>query len=363
MTQQPLDIEGQQLTDPATPSLLEKLRQSGTPLGEYVKGQIYRGLVTGFSQAFVVDLDTHDRLIAEHSSSAEVLKPFLTGRDVRRWQVDYADRYLIKLESSKNKQHPWTGEPEPKAEKIFAQTYPAIHNHFSRFRQDLIKRRYQGEFFWELRSYTYWQELERSKIICPAIYQHQSFALDTDSFFPGDHCYCITTNERWLCGLLNSQLVEWFSINSFSRLKDDIRMSTDSIQKIPIPCVSTQVKDRITILIDYIFYLTTELKNFLSHGKSLMEVADDKLMLSYFEQIVNAVIMELYLPDEIHDHDKYFVYHLLQENLPILDIIKNDKMPELRIVFQRLFDRTHPIREGIFFLDSIPVVRTIRGLK
>ncbi len=89
----------------------------------------------------------------------------------------------------------------------------------------------------------------------------------------------------------------------------------------------------------------------------------DKLMNRYFEQIIDAAVMELYLPQELHEHDKHFMRYLLAENLPHIDTIKGDKITTLRQIFNRLFDKDHPIRVGIFFLDSIPVVRTIRGLK
>ena len=95
MPQQALTAEGWQFTDTAALNLLEKLRKAGTPLGEYVNNRFYRGIVTGLNEAFVVDRATRDRLIAEHPSSAEVLKPFLRGRDVKRWRVDYQDLWLI----------------------------------------------------------------------------------------------------------------------------------------------------------------------------------------------------------------------------------------------------------------------------
>ena len=115
-----------------------------------MNGKFYRGILTGFNEAFVVDREARDRLIAEHSSSAEIIKPFLRGRDVKRWSVDFAEQYLIKIESSENKDHPWSNKPEKEAEKIFAKTYPAIYKHFEQFRSQLISRSDQGKFFWEL---------------------------------------------------------------------------------------------------------------------------------------------------------------------------------------------------------------------
>ncbi len=117
--QDELKPDGWRLESPTTHRLLEKLRSAGKPLGEYVKEQIYFGIKTGLNEAFIVDRAIRDRLIREHKSSAEVLKPFLRGRDVKRWRTEFAEQYLIKFESSENKTHPWSGKSEREAETVF----------------------------------------------------------------------------------------------------------------------------------------------------------------------------------------------------------------------------------------------------
>lgn len=67
--------------------LFERIKSKGIPLGEYVEGKFYYGIKTGLNEAFVVDQETRDKLIAEHESSREVLKPYLHGRDVKRKNV------------------------------------------------------------------------------------------------------------------------------------------------------------------------------------------------------------------------------------------------------------------------------------
>jgi adenine-specific DNA-methyltransferase len=89
----------------------------------------------------VVDGATRDRLIAEHSSSVAVLKPFLRGRDVKRWRVEYADLWLLYI--------PWhfplhldpsvTGNSK-KAEGLFSQKFPAIYEHLRGFKKELSSR-------------------------------------------------------------------------------------------------------------------------------------------------------------------------------------------------------------------------------
>jgi len=183
LAQRELRPDGWRLESPVNLRLLDKLRAAGTPLGEYVNGRLYRGILTGLNEAFVVNRATRNRLIAEHPSSADVLKPFLRGRDIKRWRVEFANQYLIKIESSENKQHPWSGKPEQAAEKIFAMTYPAIHAWFERFRRALIARDDQGKYFWELRSCAYWQEFEQPKIVFPDIAAHCEFGWDAQKHY------------------------------------------------------------------------------------------------------------------------------------------------------------------------------------
>ena len=79
--QKQLTSDGWRLESPEVLRLLDKLRDTGTPLSEYVNGRFYRGILTGLNEAFIVDQATRNRLIAEHSSSAEVMKPYCRGKD------------------------------------------------------------------------------------------------------------------------------------------------------------------------------------------------------------------------------------------------------------------------------------------
>jgi hypothetical protein len=211
LPQRELSADGWRLADQTTLRLLEKLRQAGTPLDRYVNGRLYYGIKTGLNAAFVVDRATRDALITAHPSSAAVLKPLLRGRDVKRWSVNDARYYLIKLESSDNTRHPWSGRPTAEAERLFAATYPAIHARFQQFRQQLVNREDQGKYFWELRSCVYWQAFEESKIIIPAIEHDAAYAVDSAGHYSNDKTsICIAQDVPYLLGLLNSQVLWWF---------------------------------------------------------------------------------------------------------------------------------------------------------
>jgi hypothetical protein len=62
-----------------------------------VDGKVYRGILTGLNEAFVIDDTMRERLIAADLRSAAVIKPFLAGRDVKRYTPPKSDRYLIFL--------------------------------------------------------------------------------------------------------------------------------------------------------------------------------------------------------------------------------------------------------------------------
>lgn len=245
ITQKVLTSDGWRLETPAVLRLLEKLRKSGKPLGEYVNGRFYRGILTGLNEAFVIDRATRDRLIKEHKSSSGLLKPFLRGRDVKRWRVDFQEQYLIKIESSENKSHPWSGKSNREAEKVFAGSYSAIHNHLMQFRQQLIDRDDQGRYFWELRSCSYWQEFEQPKIIYPDIAQTSAFTLDIKNYYLANTLYLIPRNNM-LLGLLNSKAIFWLYTKISSQIRGGfVRFIAQYVSQLPIPDANATAKQNI----------------------------------------------------------------------------------------------------------------------
>lgn len=361
MPQSALKADGWRLENPQTLDLLAKLQNVGKPLEE-ITGKICIGIKTGFNEAFVIDKEIKDKLISEHSSSAEVLKPFLRGRDLRKWSIDFADQYLIKIESSENREHIWSNKPEKEAEEIFAKKYPAIYRYFEQFRSQLINRSDQGRFFWELRSCKYWQDFENPKIIFPDIAPSARYTYHKDSLYVDMTAFIIPTQNLYVLGILNSNLAEYFiSLISSSVRGDYLRFKRQYVSQIPIPTTTEAEQKAIETLVGYVLHLTAALKDISNHPTTLDQSVTDKRMNRYFEEIIDALVMELYLPEELHTHDKYFMRYILSENLPTLETILGDKIEKLRQIFGRLFDKEHPIRHNLFLLNTIPVVRIIEG--
>lgn len=80
-----LNEKGWNLVDDRIQNLMQKIRSKGKPLGEYVKGGIYYGIKTALNEAFVIDTATKNKLIVEDPKSAEVIKPYLLGKDIKKY--------------------------------------------------------------------------------------------------------------------------------------------------------------------------------------------------------------------------------------------------------------------------------------
>jgi hypothetical protein len=248
--QKNLKSDGWRLESSQILNLLTKLQNSGTPLGDYVNGKFYYGIKTGFNDAFVIDRETRDRLITEDPSSAEIIKPLLRGRDVKRWDLQFAEQYLIKIESSENKKHSWSDKKDKEAEKNFDKTYPAIYRYFSQFRNALIKRSDQGKFFWELRSCIYWQEFDKPKIIYPNICKRNEFAWDESGYYTNQKAFIIPCNDKVLLAVLNSSVVMFLFQQLLSKLQGDFYEPSSIFMKdFPIPTATESQRQEIENLV------------------------------------------------------------------------------------------------------------------
>ena len=281
LKQTELESDGWRLETPTNLRFLDKLRRTGRPLREFVGSRVSRGLTTGLNEAFVVDRDTRDQLIREHKSSADILKPYIRGKDINRWLAEFADQFVVKIESSENKDHPWSGKPEKEAERVFAKTYPAIYSHFQNLRAELIRRDDQGKYFWEQRSCKYWREFEKPKIVSTKISIRPTFALDTESHYLGNTAYFFPAAAgHFLLGLLNSSLFFAYAKKVFVEKQSGwFEVQPTALEAFPIPEVPLEQRKPVERLVERIL-----------SAKKLDSGAD----VSVLEQQVDEAVYGLY---------------------------------------------------------------------
>ena len=340
-TQKVLDADGKPLESPNVVNLLAQLRNAGPTLGKYVKSKPAFGINTAPTEAFVIDRVTRDKLVSAHPSSADILKPFLHGQNLRRWHVDKPQQWLIFTHRG-----------------VAINDYPAILKHLEKYQETLSKRKGKQKWHELLVSLGDMERFAQPKLVCPDSYNHQTFAVDTSGYYYGKTSYLIPTEETWLCGLLNSRTVEWFYSQVSNQLTiDPLRARSGYIQQIPIPDITTAHKALIAKIVDYLIYLQQQ----PTINSKDLKYARDHVMLGYLERVIDGLVYEAYLPEDLHKGNKHFFQPLLDEQLPLCKEIQGDKMLALRDIFEMLYERTHPIRRNLFFLDSVKPVRVIQG--
>ena len=350
-------------------AVFEKIK--GYPvLSEF--SDLFVGLQTSADPVYILEIQD-DKLYSKYTDKLyqfnyDIVKPLLKGAEIKRYSTPELKYKIIFPYQVKNNSVNLLLEKELKSK------YPLIWDYFVEC-QEKLKGRENGKMdtsgWWAFGRNQNLGCFVQPKIMTQVLANHSSLTLDMNGeyYFVGGGTaggYGITLKEnsqlsyQYLLGLLNSTLIEKYLQSYATPFKGGFfAYNRETMGKLPVPLATEAEQKAIQTLVGYVLHLTAALKDIPSSGDSSM----DKLMTRYFEQIIDAAVMELYLPEELHEHDTYFMRHLLSANLPNIDTIKGDKIQTLREIFNRLFDKDHPIRVGIFFLDSIPVVRTIRGLK
>ncbi len=228
--------DGWQLDDPAVAALLRKLQQNSTPLGSLPGVQMYYGIKTGCNEAFVIDGATRRRLLDEDPNSADVIFPWLRGRDLKRWQTEPSGKFVINIQNGGNHPWPWTGKEEGEAEKLFATSYPAIYRHLQPFREKLEKRSDQGEFYWELRACAYNDAFLKPKIMWPDMAQKMRVTFDTSTAFCGNTAYFFPTDDLFFLALFNSSVIAFWASKTLAVFQGDtFRFFLQNVSQFPIP--------------------------------------------------------------------------------------------------------------------------------
>jgi hypothetical protein len=210
------------LEPPGVAKLMDKLRRVGVPLKEFIGGVPYRGIMTGFNDAFLIDTPTKERLVIADLKSAGLLKPYLRGQDVDRWRAGWSGLWMIAMKSSANHPWPWAKAADPAAaEAIFAKSYPALHEHMAGYRAELSKRGDKGLFWWELRACAYWDMFDAPKVMYQEIQFHPCYALDTAGMLANNKVFFIPTDDPYLIAVLNSPLMWWHNWRYLPHMKDE----------------------------------------------------------------------------------------------------------------------------------------------
>ena len=249
----------------------QKIEKVGIPLRQW-EIRINRGILTGLNEAFIIDSKTREKLIREDPKSDEIIRPILRGRDIKKYSVNFADKWILNTHNGVKSE----GIGRIEVEK----DYPSVYSYLSVYHEQLTKRLDQGNHWANLRNCAYLSDLEQNKIIWIELTDNANFYLDTEGYYINNTVFFMIGNKLpYILSFLNSSLCEWY----FQRIAAASGAGTRRwikmyVEQIPVPLEPGEhIEQELTILV-------RDIQNRLKMGLDVNEL----------KQQVDKVILRLY---------------------------------------------------------------------
>ena len=234
------------ILSPIEQSIKRKMETVGTPLKDW-NINIYRGVLTGYNEAFIITTEKRDEILAncqsedERTRTAELIRPILRGRDIKRYGYDWAKLYLIATFPSRH---------------YDIEQYPAVKQHLLSFGKERLeqtgktysvngekvkaRKKTNNKWFETQDSISYWEDFYKPKIVWKIIGNRLGFALENKNMILNNACYILTCSDgglEYLEAMLNSNAILWYSFvtNMNKTGVGDMQVGAQNINILPIP--------------------------------------------------------------------------------------------------------------------------------
>ncbi len=261
MEQDKLSNNGWTLGDEKVLSLKEKIERVGRPLKAW-NVKIYRGIITGYNEAFIIDMETRNRILAscndeeERKRTEEIIKPVLRGRDIERYRYKWAGFWVICTFPSK---------------KIDIEQYPALKEYLASFGERLLqdgkpghRKKTPHKWYETQDNIAYYPEFEKEKIVWQHVSGRYEFAYVPAGIYLNNALFMITGKPyvlKYMLGILNSKFADYLLLlfTNLTSLGRYAYGAKDTIEQLPIPPITPQTQplaDQIVQKVDHILSLT-----------------------------------------------------------------------------------------------------------
>ncbi|WP_149277146.1 Eco57I restriction-modification methylase domain-containing protein [Pareuzebyella sediminis] len=232
VAQNSLDPESWSFNSLGETSILDKMKINKSVREKY--GKCFRGIVTGYNEAFIIDKSTKTILEAEHPNSSRLIKPFYEGKDLEKWHSNTIEKYIIFTRRGTN-----------------IDEFPAIKNYLNAFKERLTPRnspeikigRKPGPYEWfEIQdSVDYFKKFEEPKITWPNLQNKNKFCIDLKGYYINAPSVILPSASKPLLCILNSKLV-WTFLKSICVVRSGgyIEVKPQYFEQIPIPDIENE---------------------------------------------------------------------------------------------------------------------------
>ena len=285
------------ILSPIEQSIKRKIEAIGTPLKDW-DVKIYRGILTGYNDAFIIDGKKKDELIAADPKSAEIIRPILRGRDIKRYSYEFANLYIIATFPSK---------------MYNIDDYPAVKKYLLSFGIERLeqtgktyrlngktikaRKKTTNKWFETQDSISYWDDFSKQKIIWGEISDKPKFALDKKGEYSIVNTVFMMTGENlsYLITFLNSKLSEYyFSQIATTTGVGTVRWLKYKIELLPIPpvnCINKTIVDKLEGLCD--IKNTNDVSNLIDETiYTIYSFSDEEIALVSGFESKNAISSE-----------------------------------------------------------------------
>ncbi len=237
------------ILSPIEQSIKQKIESVGTPLKDW-DIKIYRGVLTGYNDAFIISTEKRDEILAncqtedERLRTAELIRPILRGRDIKRYGYDWANLWIINTHNGIKGVKP----------RIDINEYPAVKAHLDQYWDKISKRADKGDTPYNLRNCAYLDDFFKPKIVWARLMRISKSEIDSfprfskadAGYFVVDSlCFFTGKNIDKLCAYLNSSLATYYYLKNIAILDNGgMQMRQQYIEDIPCPPIEYIENDR-----------------------------------------------------------------------------------------------------------------------
>lgn len=310
-----------------------KIEESGIPLKEFKEFKIYRGLITGLNEAFIIDNEKLKELNKEDKT--DIFKPILLGKDIKRYKTKWEGLWLINSHNGyKN------------VSRVDIENYPSIKKHLDTFEPKLSNRYDKGATPYNLRNCAYLEDFEKEKIVWGNLATSAQFAIAEKGMFINAPSPMITPAKKYLLAILNSKLADFY-IRLFGvvRAGGFFEYKPMFVEKLPIPNISLNIQNIFDVIVDYIIWLTSPSKKFINPHVSNLHIAQ------LFEEVIDAIVMELYFEEDFKKAGIEFIQYVEKYFESIKGKSEPDQIAIIHNAYQKLREKDNEIRNNLKLLD------------
>ena len=234
------------ILSPIEQSIKRKIEAVGTPLKDW-DIQINYGIKTGYNDAFIIDTAKRDEILAncqsedERKRTAELIRPILRGRDIKRYGYNWANLWLINTHNG----------IRGKLERIHIEDYPAVKAHLDHYWDRISKRADKGDTPYNLRNCAYLEDFSKPKMLWKRVGSILRFCYnDNETLGLDSTCFATGENIEFICCVLNSPMGHYLLKDAPKTGTGDLLVSVQAIEPIQIPQVGLETNSEFKKLLE-----------------------------------------------------------------------------------------------------------------